>query len=125
METLPPLDVEARAPVWDALSELFLDTSLIPDDINRISKALAASPYSLEALDEILQWEVYPACHTNLWWIAGEWMAFDREWLQARIQKGSSPVGRLFAATLGRLGVRTSIEWKRIKHQVVEERNGH
>src|SRR5688500_1297338 len=69
--------IEERAPVWIALSELFLDTELQDDDRERIAKTLAASPYSEKKLEEILRFEVTPVLKANLRCVAGEWSGFD------------------------------------------------
>jgi hypothetical protein len=37
-------DIRDRRPVWDALSELFLDTELEPTDFQRLGRILASSP---------------------------------------------------------------------------------
>ena len=74
-----------RLPVWNALSEVFLDTELQESDYRRIASALATSPYTVGEIEDILRYEVYPACHQNLLCIAGEWGGFDEEWLVERI----------------------------------------
>jgi len=77
-------DIESRQPVWEALSELFLDTdtSIARD---RRAGVLASSPYSVDDLERILADEVYPICRWNLLDVVGEWAAFDRVWLRKRI----------------------------------------
>src|SRR5262245_28825424 len=80
-------DVANRAPVWDALSEMFLDTELQPADLERLGRQLAASPYTLDELNAILFDEVYPVCIGNLHSVAGEWAGFDSAWLQTAILK--------------------------------------
>jgi hypothetical protein len=115
-------DVESRRPVWIALSELFLDTTLDSADIDRIAKTLAGSRYSLGELDRILLWEVYPACHRNLWSIAGEWAGFDPGWLESRILRGPSLLALAWAGTLGRIGVRSSLHWGEIRRGVEAHR---
>jgi hypothetical protein len=79
-----PDDIDARIPVWSALSELYLDTdvTLSYDDVVR---ALAASPYPLESLHEMLMYDVHPALYPNLLSVAGEWAGFDEAWLIERI----------------------------------------
>ncbi len=84
MSASPDL-IRERMPVWDALSEFFLDTELQDDDHKRIAKVLARSPYSEVELWEILRFEVYPACHFNLLCVAGEWAMFGEEWLTERV----------------------------------------
>jgi len=80
-----PNDLEARRPVWQALSELFLDTELQPADRKHIALAIHESPYSLEQAEEILYTEVYPICIWNLASVAGEWISFPIDWLEERI----------------------------------------
>ena len=77
--------IEGRRPVWEALSDLYLDTELQSSDLDRISKVLACSPYSETELIEILAYEVHPVCKWNLMSIAGEWAGFDPDWLRDRI----------------------------------------
>jgi hypothetical protein len=81
---VPALDLEARRPVWEALSTLFLDTdiSLVRD---YRAKALADSPYPIEDLELILRNEVFPVCSWNLLSVAGVWAGFDLDWLEERI----------------------------------------
>ena len=122
LEPLTEEEIEFRRPVWKAFSEFFLDTSLDASDVQRISKTLASSPYSPKELDRILQWEVYPACRGNLFWIAGEWSGFDPEWLERRILRGPSPLMKAWAATLGRVSISTSITWHRIQRRIREYR---
>ena len=78
--------VDERLPVWNALSELFLDTELQEDDHQRIARVLAASPYSEKKLDEILRFEVTPVLKWNLLSIAGEWAGFDEAWLREKLE---------------------------------------
>ncbi len=80
-DSFPP----ERLPVWDALSEFFLDTELQDSDYKRIATVLAKSPYTTEEIENILRYEVYPPCHHNLLSVAGEWGGFDERWLVERI----------------------------------------
>lgn len=77
--------IRERMPVWDALSEFFLDTELMDDDHQRIAQVLASSPYSETELWEILRFEVYPPCRYNLLSVAGEWGYFGDEWLLEKV----------------------------------------
>jgi hypothetical protein len=77
--------IEDRLPVWEALSDFFLDTELNEEDYSRISEVLAASPYTVENCEDILRFEVYPDLIWNLRCVAGEWVGFDREWLKEKI----------------------------------------
>ena len=80
-------DISERRPVWEALSDLFLDTELQPYHYTPIASVLAGSPYSLEEIKTILIDEVYPVLIWNLQTVAGEWAAFDGDRLQAAILK--------------------------------------
>lgn len=77
--------IEARAPVWNALSELFLDTELQSEDHERIARVLAASPYSTTKLEEILRFEVTPVLKANLQSMVGEWNGFDETWMHEQM----------------------------------------
>lgn len=76
--------LDARIPVWAALSDLYLDTEAAAFH-DRIARTLAASPFPLDMLHGILMYEVHPALYPNLMSVAGEWAGFDREWLVERI----------------------------------------
>ncbi len=74
MVTLSDEALARRLPVWDALSELFLDTETrwyLP----RVAGVLAQSGYSPEELERIWRWEISPECAFNLLAVAGEWAA--------------------------------------------------
>jgi hypothetical protein len=115
-------DLEHRRPVWEAMSEIFLDTELVESDFDRIVPPIAASPYSLEELDDILWWEVYPVLYTNMLGIAGEWTGFNIDWLESRIKEGPSRFTRLWTRTLGRKIV-TWPDWKIIRRRVAAARH--
>lgn len=78
-------EISERMPAWSALSEFFLDTQLQPTDYERIAAKLAATRYSISEMDDILNFEVYPACSGNLFSIAGEWTEFDPAWIKAHL----------------------------------------
>ena len=111
-------DIENRRAVWQALSDIFLDTDT---SLSREWRArqLSQSPYSLDELEEILVTEVYPACRGNLFSIAGEWAGFDIDWLEERIhRRANSPLRSLHPFNLGRLTIATSLEWRATKRAV-------
>lgn len=110
----PAIDLPDRRPVWDAVSELYLDTELTPDSWKRIADVLRDSPYSQSQLDEIMFHEVYPALISNLWSVAGEWSGFDLDALQASILKRCAQRWRLPLFLMpGRYLVRES--WRSVK----------
>lgn len=66
-------DIERKLPVWHALSDLFLDTELQPDDYARIAGQLRTSGFSPAEIRRVLETEVAPAFGPNLLSVAGEW----------------------------------------------------
>lgn len=80
-DSLPPDVLNSRLPVWQALSEFWLDTELQEFELEYIAKVLADSPYSLEEIKAIHQFEVAPAVSANLLCVAGEWTGFEKGWL--------------------------------------------
>ena len=107
-----------RRPVWDALSTMFLDTDVSTSRDWR-ARMLAASPYSLPQLEQILIHEVYPVCQPNLRSVAGEWSGFDSEWLHDAIRmRPTSGVRAWF--NLGKLTVPRHDEWVATK-QLIEQ----
>jgi hypothetical protein len=83
---LPPdRDLERRRPVWEALADLFLDTTLDDADRRFVAERIVASGYSPAEVEDILWHEVFPAVSGNLRNPAGQWAGFDIDWLQRRI----------------------------------------
>lgn len=85
--TLSPLELQSRTPVWEALSEFWLDTELVDFQFDYIARVIAASPYSVEEVRAIHDYEVAPAVSANLMSVAGEWAGFDSEWLNAKCHR--------------------------------------
>lgn len=114
-------DRDARIPVWIALSELYLDTdvSVFHD---AIADTLAASPYSVDDLRDILMDDVHPALHANLMSVAGEWAGFDEAWLIERIEAvGRQPrwrrrMSRWFARDI-------DAQWRALEPMILAARN--
>ncbi len=69
-------DLINRRPVWEALSDVFLDADVAPAPAWRAER-LAASTYSLAEIEHILIDEVYPIDKENLQGVAGGWTGFD------------------------------------------------
>jgi hypothetical protein len=74
-------EIERRKPVWSAFSDLWLDTELTEDDLRRIAEVMKWSGYTIPELRGIYLFEVAPVVFPNLLSVAGEWAAFDEEWL--------------------------------------------
>lgn len=115
-------DLASRRPVWVALSDMFLDTDVSLSRSWRIGE-LAQSPYSIDELQKILIFEVYPICKYNLLSVAGEWAGFDPDWLEQKILKRASlPLWALRIFNLGRITVNLSAEWRATKQGVIDAR---
>ena len=83
------IEISNRFPVWDVLSEFWLDGWLDDSDFKRIANVLKKSPYSTDELWKICIYEVGPAVSSNLLSTAGEWGGFDPDWLRKMIIKKS------------------------------------
>ena len=77
--------IQKRRSVWVALSELWLDTELSAEDLERIARVLAGSDLTIAQLRQVYLVEVAPVVSTNLLTVAGEWAGFDEEWLCSQI----------------------------------------
>jgi ParB-like chromosome segregation protein Spo0J len=80
----PADDLAARRPVWQAFSELYLDTGY-RSLVRAAARELALSRYTTDELRAILFDEVHPALHANLYATAGVWDGFDQAWVAERI----------------------------------------
>lgn len=81
------LNLEARKPIWIALSDFYLDTELQDSDFQYIARIIIKSPYSLNDVKYINKYELFPVLQTNLMSVASEWMGFNEAWLVNTIQK--------------------------------------
>lgn len=111
---------DARVEVWHALSDLYLDTDVVAL-YPHIAEVLAKSPYSLDALYEILMYDVHPALYPNLTIVAGEWAGFDRDWLCTRImQVRTQPRWRLRISHLFVRWIRD--DWRKVAERIIDLR---
>lgn len=120
---LAPSDLAARAPVWEALSEFWLDTELGAADHARIAAVIAASPFTIPEVRAILDFEVSPAVGANGVSVAGVWEGFDSAWLRAaceqRALRPRSPWRRAWIALwLPYYRLFTSRHWQAVLPQV-------
>lgn len=81
---MSPDEIQARRPVWSALSDFYLDTD-VEGWYPHAARVLADSDYTIDELRDILRHEVHPVLHPNLMTVAGEWAGFDEDWLAERI----------------------------------------
>ncbi len=77
-------DIE-RVQVWDALSEMFLDSDRTIEELDALAKKISSSPFSFSELGHIVFCEVGPVCFSNtLWFVGGEGVGFGPDWLIPR-----------------------------------------
>ena len=79
-----PQQLGQRRPVWDTLSDLYLETDTRPG-LPHMARVVAESGLSEAELEAVWQEEVTPALAFNLSMVAGEWGYFDQGWLEERI----------------------------------------
>lgn len=108
-----------RGPVWEALSELFLDTELQRGQYRLIAQAVITSGFTRDEVRHILWDEVFPALADNLRAVAGEWAGFDAAWLRQRIvdvMQGEAPGASAFG-WVSREAVKRSIadSWRAVE----------
>lgn len=83
----PEDDIIDRAPVWDALQMLLMDTD-VSLSYDHIVETCNSSKYSVDEIESILFNEVMPVVRFNMLMLpAPEWCGFAVEWLKKRILK--------------------------------------
>ncbi|CAK0780243.1 conserved hypothetical protein [Gammaproteobacteria bacterium] len=125
MSSLHPVveDLPTRRIAWEVLSDLFLDTDVSLSRSWRIEK-LAALPYTIAELEQILIDEIYPICKYNLLSVAGVWTGFEPVWLEGEIlRRLVSPYLWLHAFNIGRMTVPMMLEWCATKTGIVAIRD--
>ena len=78
-------DLERRRPLWEALSQLFLDTENQEADYRWIARCIRESGYTLSEVECVLWEEVFPVVEWNLRHPCGVWQGFRLEWLEQAI----------------------------------------
>lgn len=74
-------EIDKRKPIWNAISEFYLDTELQDSDYEQILKIFLESNLSITQLKAIDLYEVFPVLKGNIITVAGEWNSFDENWL--------------------------------------------
>lgn len=112
---MTPAELAQRRPLWDAMSDLFLDTE-VRFFIPSVVRVCATSHYTVEQLERIFWVEVFPLGIGNLLQVAGEWgmLKLDEAALVRRAEAGRSPtVSKLVSGWMVAHewdGVRTLVE---------------
>lgn len=96
--------IRQRYPIWDLLSEFWLDTSFDESDLLEKARRLKELGYSYEQVVGIALFEVAPAVRVNTLSVAGEWSGFDGRWLRRQIlKKAMGPLGYLRPTMFARI----------------------
>ena len=107
----------ARRAAWCAFSELYLDTDSHAQRLALV-RDLAATPFTLQELDQILWHEVHPVLRANLRSVAGEWAGFDQQWLAASITRHLQRPRWLRWISDRCFGHDVGTQWKRLRAEV-------
>jgi len=83
-----------RLKIWQALSELFLDTEVEDATFARIARVVLETGYSAQEVRNILWNEVFPVLEANLRSMAGEWAGWPDEWLLEHLCVCERPINR-------------------------------
>lgn len=123
---LTDAEVDARLPVWCALSELFVDTAFDDTAADAVARVLRDSGLPLAELDRILRDDVAPVFHRNAF--AGHWTGWApaevRRAVMAHLAAADRPVARLvrpLAPLLHRLRMGGfSVAWAQVRARLQE-----
>jgi len=107
---VPTID-QRRLKVWQALSELFLDTEIDDRTFAYVAQAVTDSGYSQGDIQTILWGEVFPVLEANLRSITGEWAGWTDDWLLEHLNVYEGPVP---PARVGSVAAEISRCWKEV-----------
>ncbi|MBU2588002.1 MAG: hypothetical protein KJ872_07815 [Alphaproteobacteria bacterium] len=82
---LSDAEIARRLPVWTALSDVFLDTELDPQEYSHIADVIRQSGYAAGEAEAIFRDEVAPAFSVNLRSVAGEWQGWPEDYVRDRV----------------------------------------
>lgn len=66
-------EIDRRLPLWQALSDLFLDTEFDAADAAVVAERIRAAGFTADQAEDALRREVAPVFWINLAQVAGEW----------------------------------------------------
>lgn len=106
-----------RLKIWQALSDLFLDTQIDDRTFAYIARVILETGYSPREVHNILWGEVFPVLKSNLSSVAGEWVGWPDDWLLEHLSVYDGPV------TKQKGSVAREIDrcWKRVATQLPPE----
>lgn len=77
--------IQARMPLWDALSTLWLDTEVTDGDLEWIARVMVDSGLTIDELWRVYSYEVAPVVYKNVYSFVGQWAGFSPDWLRTQI----------------------------------------
>ena len=121
--------IQARLPLWEALSSLWLDTEVTDRDLEWIARVMADSGLTIEELWRVYSYEVAPVVYMNIYSFAGQWLGFSPDWLRTEIVRNLRDRPRrtrfwtLFPITRCLMLSQTHDDWKKLVAIVRRRRN--
>ena len=121
--------IQARMPLWEALSDLWLDTEQTDLDLEWIAGVMADSGLTIEELWRVYSYEVAPVVYMNVYNCAGQWAGFYPDWLRTEIVRNLRDRPRrtrfwtLFPITRCLMLSQTHDDWKKLVAIVRRRRN--
>jgi hypothetical protein len=121
--------IQARLPLWEALSDLWLDTQLSDAFMEGIARVMDESSLTIEELWRVYSYEVAPVVYMNVYSFAGQWLGFSSDWLRTEIVRNLRDRPRrtrfwtLFPITRCLMLSQTNDAWKKLVAIVRRRRN--
>ena len=112
--------IQARLPLWEALSDLWLDTQHSDAYMEGIARVMDESGLTIEELWRVYSYEVAPVVYMNVYSVAGVWTGFNSDWLRTEIVRNLRDRPRrtrfwtLFPITRCLMLGQTDEEWKKL-----------
>ena len=112
--------IQARMPLWEALSDLWLDTQLSDAYMEGIARVMDESGLTIEELWRVYSYEVAPVVFMNVYSVAGQWVGFSPDWLRTEIVRNLRDRPRrtrfwtLFPITRCLMLSQTDDHWKKL-----------
>lgn len=121
--------IQARMPLWQALSSLWLDTEVTDADLEWIARVMDESGLTIEELWRVYSYEVAPVVYKNRYSFVGQWLGFSSDWLRTQIVRNLRDRPRrttfwtLFPITRSLMLGPTDDDWKKLVAIVRTRRN--
>jgi len=106
-----------RLQLWQALSDLFLDTEIDDSMIVAIARVVHDTGYPAAEVHRALWGEVFPVLAPNLRSVAGTWSGWSDAWLLAHLRVHAGAVQR----PRGRVADAIAHDWARVAAQLPAE----